>query len=109
VASRFVPDPKAQQELLARAISDYERAYEIQKADLVKIGIHPRGELLFGLAEAWNRVGKPEKARLYLEMITKSCKDSPYDRQAQEWLQMEPAAALKATHDCVGCHVPTQG
>ncbi len=104
IASRFVPDPPTQKSLLERAVSDYERCYELQKNELPKLGVHPRGELLFGLAEGWRRLGKDEKARGYLEQIVKTCKDSAYEKEAKTWLATKPTTPEDSYHNCIGCH-----
>ena len=90
--SRYVPDPKQKEALLKDAMADYEKVYEIQKPYFDKLGTHPRGELLFGLAEGWRRLGDEKKARGYLEQIVQTCKATPYEAEAREWLQKEPAA-----------------
>jgi hypothetical protein len=105
VASRYVPDKKQQKELLDRVVADYGTVYELQKAGLEKLGMHPRGELLFGLAEGWRRLGDEKNARLYLEQIVQMCKDSPYEAQAKEWLAKDAADGGKSNHTCIGCHV----
>lgn len=105
-ASRYVPDEKQKQALLERVVADYGTVYDLQKADLSKLGVHPRGELLFGLAEGWRRLGDETKAKLYLDQILATCKDSPYEKEALEWLKRDAATPAPTTHNCVGCHVP---
>lgn len=88
--------------LLASAVSDYEKVYESQKPSFRKIGIHSRGELLFGLASGWSILGDHEKARAYLELIVAECKDSDYETEAKSWLS---SRATPVQHDCIGCHI----
>jgi tetratricopeptide (TPR) repeat protein len=98
-SSRFVPE-QMQKELLDRSSLDFERAYQLQKKDLDKLGIHPRGELLFALAEVSRRTGKEEKATAYLQQIIDTCKDSDWSAEAKKWL----ADKSQKAHNCIGCH-----
>jgi len=104
VASRFVPNAATQKQLLERARSDYERVYAIQKPYLDRLGNHPRGELLFALAEITRRLGKGDQAREYLQLVEKTCKDTPYAVEAKAWLAQD--AGAQSAHNCIGCHAP---
>jgi hypothetical protein len=103
--SRYLPDPKLKRELLDQGTADYEKTYALQKAYFSRLGTHPRGELLFGLAEGWRRLGDAARARTYLEQIVQTCKDSPYETEAKEWLAKKLDAANPSYHNCIGCHV----
>jgi hypothetical protein len=102
--SRYLPDPKQNQELLEKATADYEKTHALQKSYFARLGTHPRGELLFGLAEGWRRLGDEVRARAYLEQIVQTCKDSPYETEARQWLVKKPDAANPSFHNCIGCH-----
>src|SRR5262245_19461006 len=58
-ATRNTP-PEIAKPLLETALSDYERTLELQTASgtFGTLGDHPKGELLFGLAEGYSRLGK---------------------------------------------------
>lgn len=88
--------------LLLSAVKDYEKVYESQKPSFQKISIHSRGELLFGLASGWSILGDQEKAKMYLELIVETCKDTEYEQEARRWLI---SRATPVQHDCTGCHV----
>src|SRR6185436_6570971 len=57
--------------LTQSAVDDFEKVLEIrEKAQSLSQGsAHQRGELLTGLADGWNRLGNPDKARSYFERI----------------------------------------
>ena len=58
-------DPAVARPLLEQAVADYEKVLRIQESYFDTLGDHPRGELLFGLAEGSARLGRPdEDARL---------------------------------------------
>ncbi len=88
--------------LVAKALSDYERVYEIQKNTLAQIATHPKGELLMGLADGYARTGNTDKAREFYEMTVREVAGSVYERNAKEWLATGKLAPQKA--GCLGCH-----
>jgi hypothetical protein len=89
--------------LLLSALKDYERVYEWQKPFFAKIGIHSRGELLFGLASGWSILGEREKTVKYLKLILEDCAGTNYEREARRWLAVTRPSVVQ--HDCTGCHV----
>lgn len=89
--------------LLLSALNDYEKVYESQKPFFLKIGIHSRGELLFGLASGWSILGEREKTLKYLRLIVENCSGTKYETEARRWLATD--AATPVQHDCGGCHV----
>jgi hypothetical protein len=101
VAAQRVPDAQQSKAFAATALGDYEKVYAMQKKELAKLGVHPRGELLFGLAEGARRTGMEEKAREYLQMIVQTCKESAWEKEAKDWL----ATPTLMSHSCIGCHV----
>jgi len=87
---------------LDRAVSDYQRAYDIQEAELDKLGTHPKGELLLGLADGLARTGKTDRAKALYERTAKEMPGTPYEKSAKEWLETGKLSAEKA--GCLGCH-----
>lgn len=90
-------------ELLQSAVTDYEKVLARQEAVFSQIGLHSRGELLFGLASGWSMLGDQTKTRFYLARIAKDCKGSSYEREARTWLEMK--SIPRVDHQCQGCHV----
>jgi len=97
--------PQMAAPLLEKAIGDYEKTLALQTASgaFETLGDHPKGELLFGLAEAYSRLEKPDKARVYFERLTKDAPGSGQTPKAREWLA---SGTLPKTTGlgCVGCH-----
>ena len=54
--------------------------------DFGTLGDHPKGELLFGLAEGYSRLGNGEKARMYFDRLIKDAPASGQAPKAQAWL-----------------------
>jgi hypothetical protein len=100
-ASRFMP-PEMGRPLLEKGLTDYERTLEIQAPSFDKLGTHSRGELLFGLAEGYSRMGNEGRARSYFERIQTELKDTPYSKRAALW--METKSLPVSQTGCIGCH-----
>ena len=101
--SGWDPSDTQSRVLLESALLDYEAVYRWQKPSFSNIPIHSRGELLFGLASGWSILGNENKAREYLRLIIKECKNSPYEAKARLWLAKKWPLVIQ--HDCIGCHV----
>ena len=100
--SHFVPEQQ-KSVLLARVIADYQHVFDIQQAYWDKLGTHPKGELLFGLADAYSRTGENEKAAVYFEKLQAELQGSVYAKRAATWLQTRTPLPAAETR-CVGCH-----
>lgn len=88
--------------LVAVAMSDYRRAYELQEGRLESLSEHARGELLMGLADLAERNGEDWRgwARRVVETMPA---ESGYHRRASAWLEKGESSAGGRT--CLGCHV----
>jgi tetratricopeptide (TPR) repeat protein len=95
--------PAVARPLVEKALDDYERTLAIQGESFQTLGDHPKGELLFGLAEGYSRIGQPDKARKYFERLTTDAPGSGQTPKARQWLDtgtLPPSTGL----GCVGCH-----
>jgi tetratricopeptide (TPR) repeat protein len=101
-ASRTMP-PAAATPLLEKGLGDYEKTLALQSAFFLTLGDHPKGELLFGLAEGYSRLGQLDKARGYFERLTKDAPGSGQTPKAREWLDTG-SLPRSAGVGCVGCH-----
>jgi hypothetical protein len=102
-ASQYLPDGADAKQLLQTGLADYEKAYNLQKGYLDKMNGHARGELLFGLAEGYERLGDQARAREYFQKL--AAVDDPENghlRQAKAYLGSNK---LEGPRSCVGCHV----
>jgi tetratricopeptide (TPR) repeat protein len=101
-AARFVP-PAMAKPLLETGVADYERVLDLQKAYFTTLGDHPKGELLFGLADGYARLGDTVKARAYFERLVADAPTSGQTPRGRAWLEtgvVPEAAGL----GCFGCH-----
>jgi len=100
-SSRHVADPNQREALLRVAVSDYEHVLSLQKTYFAKLSDHAKGELLFGLADGWARLGDKEKAAQYFKQLTSDAARSGRVTYAKAWLAGDPP---KEPGRCVGCH-----
>lgn len=105
--SGWDPSDSQSRVLLESALLDYETVYRWQKPNFSSVPIHSRGELLFGLASGWSILRNDRKAREYLMLILKECKDTAYETEARRWLARKWPLVIQ--HDCIGCHVSRSG
>lgn len=102
-ATTFQPvDERVKGEIM-RAIDDYQHTYDMQKGYLEKIGDHPLGQLLLGLADGYSRVGETEKAKTYFAMAEEKLPGTEYAKRAAAW--RETGKLTTQQKQCYGCHV----
>lgn len=99
-ASPFVPEPERSR-LLDKGLGDYERVLELQKAEFDRLSRHARTQLLFGLADGWNRRGDRARARAYFQRVREVAGDNAYGQRAEAFLNGKTDPAPVA---CGGCH-----
>jgi hypothetical protein len=93
--------------MIQTGVGDYEKVLQLQASYFTNLSTHSRGELLFGLADGWYRVGETNKSSQYLRRIIHDLPDTKYATRAQDWLDTADAAALRKKSNalqCMGCH-----
>ena len=101
-ATRGLPVDAARP-LLQSAVMNYEHALEVQMPALASLGDHAKGELLFGLAEGYSRLGNAGQARHYFERLILDAPTSGQVAKARAW--METGSIPKTSGaQCIGCH-----
>jgi tetratricopeptide (TPR) repeat protein len=101
-ATKNMP-PDAARPLVQSAIVNYEHVLDVQAPAWSKLGEHGKGELLFGLAEGFARLGQQDKARMYFERLIKDAPTSGQAPKAREWMASGTIPKSNGT-SCVGCH-----
>jgi hypothetical protein len=101
-ATRAMP-PSVAQPLVATAVRDYERVLALQKDTFASLGDHPKGELLFGIADGYARLGDPVRARQYFERIITDAPASGQAPRARTYLESGAVPQINGMM-CVGCH-----
>jgi tetratricopeptide (TPR) repeat protein len=104
--ARSMPESPMRTEMLERGRTDFQYAFDMQSkaGQLDTLGTHPLGELLQGLGDVYSRLGKPDDARKYYQMLEAKLPDTEYAKRATQWMMMgQPLPAAQT--GCVGCHV----
>lgn len=105
VFSRYAPNQEQQRAMLAKVIRDYEEVHRQRQPLFDQLSEHSRGELLFGLAEAYLRSGGEENRVKARALLKRAQQEPSYAKEATAWLQAAPDAKPSTFfHTCVGCH-----
>lgn len=99
INSRGNPQAKM---LIEKGVADYEKILALQVTYWDRIGTHPKGELLQGLANGYRVLGQKEKADAFFARIQKEVPDSPYAKRAA--IYFEKGTLTPAQTTCIGCH-----
>ena len=103
-ATRTMP-PDTARPLIASAVKNYERALDIQGARFNTLGDHAKGELLFGLADGYARLGDQEHAPPVFRARHRRCAlVRPGAQSAREWMKPTGVVPKASGMNCVGCH-----
>lgn len=102
----FMPEGDFTRQLIRQGLDDYLRTSDLQSAYFDKLGTHPRGELMFGIADAQRRLGNDEEAQRWFKRISAEMKGTVYQKRADKWLETKTLAPIEAR--CSGCHVATE-
>jgi hypothetical protein len=89
--------------LVETGVRDYEHVLELQKSYFHTLGDHPKGELLFGLADGYARLGNQAKARTYFERLVADAPGSGQAPRGRAWLETGRVPDAKGL-GCFGCH-----
>lgn len=88
--------------LLEKGVGDYEKVRDLQKSYFDTLSGHARGELLFGLADGYNRLDRKTEAKSTFETLAAIGKVSGHEDQAQQYLAAGTYSKTSLT--CTGCH-----
>ncbi|MFN7985742.1 MAG: hypothetical protein U0Q11_28195 [Vicinamibacterales bacterium] len=103
-ATRNMPAEMASP-LLKSALANYERVLALQRGSWSSLGDHAKGELLFGLAEGYARLGDLDHARTYFAKLVADAPASGQATRAQAFLETgKPPALPQNGMTCIGCH-----
>jgi tetratricopeptide (TPR) repeat protein len=101
-ATRQIP-PQMARPLLESAVRSYEHVLELQAEYFHGLGDHPKGELLFGLADGYARLGDQGNARKYFERLIADAPTSGQTPRGRAWLDTGKIPDVGGI-GCVGCH-----
>ncbi len=99
----FMPGNPQSKPLLEKGLTDYLKTLDLQKTYFGNLGEHPRGQLLFGIADANARLGNAAEAARYFERIKAELPGTEYASRADTWLNTK--TLTRDQEMCIGCHV----
>jgi hypothetical protein len=83
----------------------YQFLWQKQAGAVKMLPLHLRGEVLGGLAQSAQRIGRTKEVDEYLDKILAVAADTPYALAARQWKD-DPKAATRAKLTCLTCHAP---
>lgn len=89
----------------ALAYDSYSQLWKEQGADIEKLPVHHRGEVLAGVTQSAQRTGRTEEAARHLDRMLIVLAGTPYEPLAKQW-KADPAVAATTNLTCRNCHSP---
>ena len=87
----------------ALAYDNYSRLWQEQGADIEKLPVHFKGEVLSGLTQSAQRLGRTDEAARHLDRMLVVLAGTPYEPLAKQW-KADPAIAATTNLTCRNCH-----
>ena len=81
----------------------YSTIWQEQGADIEKLPVHHKGEVLAGLTQSSQRLGRTDETARYLDKMLTVLAGTPYEPLAQQW-KADPAVAATTNLTCRNCH-----
>ena len=72
-------------------------------ADIEKLPVHHKGEILSGLTQSAQRLGRTDEAARHLDRMLIVLAGTPYESLAKQW-KADPAIAATTNLTCRNCH-----
>jgi hypothetical protein len=89
----------------SQAYDNYAKLWQAQGADIEKMPVHFKGELLAGLTQSAQRTGRAEESAKYLDRMLVLLQGTSYEEAAQKW-KADPTSAATSNLTCKNCHSP---
>ena len=87
------------------AYDNYAKLWKEQGADIEKLPVHHKGEVLSGLTQSAQRTGRSDEAAQYLDKMLVVLAGTPYEATAKQW-KADPTVASTTSLTCKNCHTP---
>jgi hypothetical protein len=85
------------------AYDNYSELWQQQGAEIEKLPVHHKGEVLSGLTQSAQRLGRTDEAAGHLERMLIVLAGTPYEPLAKQW-KADPAIAATTNLTCRNCH-----
>jgi hypothetical protein len=87
----------------AQAYDSYSQLWKAQAAEVDKLPLHLKGELLAGMAQSAQRTGHAAESAEFVDRILTLLPGTPFERAAKRW-KADPASAATSNLTCKNCH-----
>ena len=89
----------------SQAYDSYAALWKQQAAQVEKMPLHFKGELLSGMAQSAHRTGRAAESAEFVEKMLTLLPNTPFEKTAQQW-KADPASAATTNLTCKNCHSP---
>lgn len=89
----------------AKAYESYSALWKEQGANVEKLPLHLKGELLSGMAQSAQRTGRSEESAQFVDRVLAMLASTPFEKTALQW-KADPASAATSNLTCKNCHAP---
>ena len=89
----------------SQAYDSYAALWKQQAAQVEKMPLHFKGELLSGMAQSAHRTGRTAESAEFVERMLTLLPNTPFEKTAKEW-KANPASAATSNLTCKNCHAP---
>lgn len=89
----------------SQAYEAYAALWKQQAAQIEKMPLHFKGELLSGMAQSAQRTGRSAESAEFVDKMLTLLPNTPFEETARQW-KADPASAATTNLTCKNCHSP---
>jgi hypothetical protein len=89
----------------SQAYHAYADLWKQQAAQVEKMPLHLKGELLSGMAQSAQRTGRSAESAEFVDKMLTLLPNTPFEKTARQW-KADPASAATSNLTCKNCHSP---
>lgn len=88
-----------------QAYDSYSLLWKAQNAQLEKMPLHFKGEVLAGMAQSAQRTGRADESAQFVDRMLTMLAGTAFEKTAREWKD-DPKSAASSNLTCKNCHGP---
>ena len=88
-----------------QAYDSYSMLWQAQHAQLEKMPVHFKGEVLAGMAQSAQRTGRADESAQFVDRMLTMLAETPFEKTARQW-KADPKSAASSNLTCKSCHAP---
>ena len=86
-----------------QAYESYSVLWKAQGPQIDKMPVHFQGEVLAGMAQSAQRIGRAEESAQFVDRMLTLLADTPFEKTARQW-KNNPSSAASSNLTCKNCH-----